>query len=290
MFRVVTSNGERYVLRLSRPGVHTAQEIRSELWWLQALHRDTDLRVPRPVAARDGELLVTVRASGVPSPCHCALFTWASGRAPLRTPSRSVARNMGMALASMHLHTDGLLLPPWFSRQRMDTVWNIGMPDALQSDAPHPALQPRLRGMALRRMDEAQSALNGLYADPSGVRLCHFDLHLANVKVQGDQLHILDFDDCAWSFAIQDISVSLYGFHARSRDPAALSEAFLEGYASLRSMPDHFEELIDILIDIRVADGLSYWLDDENRHSPSRAAAGLEQAERLLRRRRWGAR
>ena len=46
-FRIDAPAG-RTVLRVHRPGYHTAASIESELAWLEALRRDTDLPVVRP--------------------------------------------------------------------------------------------------------------------------------------------------------------------------------------------------------------------------------------------------
>ena len=43
IFRVDTAANERFVLRINKPGGRSLSQIRSELWWLEALRRDTDL-------------------------------------------------------------------------------------------------------------------------------------------------------------------------------------------------------------------------------------------------------
>ena len=58
VFRVDTTEGRRYVLRLSRPisGMDMRKQVRLEMAWLSALSRDTDLGVPEPVPTRSGAL------------------------------------------------------------------------------------------------------------------------------------------------------------------------------------------------------------------------------------------
>ena len=51
-----------------------------ELEWLDAITRDTDLVVPKPIATREGELLTVATTPGVPEPRVCALFRWVKGR------------------------------------------------------------------------------------------------------------------------------------------------------------------------------------------------------------------
>src|SRR6478609_7446855 len=66
--------GARYVLRINRPGLQSEATVESEMAWLAALRRDTDLVVPEPVATRDGSLVVTASEPGVPGERCCALL------------------------------------------------------------------------------------------------------------------------------------------------------------------------------------------------------------------------
>ncbi|HET9999812.1 MAG TPA: hypothetical protein VFQ36_02895, partial [Ktedonobacteraceae bacterium] len=80
-FRIdIPSQNQRYVLRISRAGYQNVATIRSELLWLQAIRRETDLVVPEPLLNRDESLLTTVEIPGVPEPRHCVLFRRVDGR------------------------------------------------------------------------------------------------------------------------------------------------------------------------------------------------------------------
>jgi Ser/Thr protein kinase RdoA (MazF antagonist) len=68
------------VLRINRPAVQAVDTISSEMAWLGALRRDTDLGVPEPVAAHDGSSVVVARDPGVPDPHICVLLRWLDGR------------------------------------------------------------------------------------------------------------------------------------------------------------------------------------------------------------------
>src|SRR5215207_11187140 len=79
-FRLDGADGARYVLRITRPGKNTLEGVRSEMNWLAALRRDTDLSVPEPVPTRDGALLTVAAAPGLPTPHICTLLRWVEGR------------------------------------------------------------------------------------------------------------------------------------------------------------------------------------------------------------------
>ena len=110
----------RYALRISRSGYQDASTIRSELLWLQAIHRDTRLVVPEPIPGRDGSLLTAVSVPGVPGPRHCALFRWVDGRfRNVRLRPVDLVQ-VGRFMAQLHLHVQHFTVPEGFVRKRWD--------------------------------------------------------------------------------------------------------------------------------------------------------------------------
>ena len=80
IFRVDTTSGEKWILRISLPeGGHSREHVTAEMDWLAALARDTHLSVPRPVPARDGSLVTEADAPGVPEARLCTIFSWVPG-------------------------------------------------------------------------------------------------------------------------------------------------------------------------------------------------------------------
>ncbi len=65
IFRLDTHDGQKSILRVCLPeGGHSLAEIRSEMMWLAALRRDTELGVPKPLATAEGELVTTLEVPG----------------------------------------------------------------------------------------------------------------------------------------------------------------------------------------------------------------------------------
>ncbi|MBV9278747.1 MAG: phosphotransferase, partial [Chloroflexi bacterium] len=162
IYRVDTMSGERYALRLGRPGKRTILDIQSELAWLQALQDQSDVMVPRPVANRDGGLVTTVRSDGPAEPCHCVLFTRVPGRTARNQPTERNAWRLGRAMALLHDHADTFRPPADFSRLRLDSVWTFGHPDLIYSDAPHPLLTAPRRALLRAAAGRVQGALDEL--------------------------------------------------------------------------------------------------------------------------------
>ena len=118
----VDGDGARYVLRINRPGLQSEATVESEMAWLAALRRDTDLVVPEPVATRDGSLVVTVADPGVPGARCCALLRWIDGRFVNRRLTPAHLARMGDTMGRLQAHAAGWTPPDGFIRQRLDTL------------------------------------------------------------------------------------------------------------------------------------------------------------------------
>jgi Ser/Thr protein kinase RdoA (MazF antagonist) len=281
IFRLNIPDGRRYVLRVNYPNERTLTDIRSETAWLTALTRDTDLVVPEPVATRDGEFVVTAEAAGVPEPRHCAMFGWINGR-NVRRPSKRTVYLMGETLARLHDHTDTFQPPPGFTDLTLDEVWAFGIPGRLNCDAPDPDFTPERRVILRAATDRVQQAINQLYRDRSGLRFLHADLHYGNIRLQRGRLNVLDFDDSAWGYPVQDIGISLYYLqHLSNVDE--LRASFMEGYLSLRPSPEQYPGQIDDMIAFRRLDLLSYVTQAEHPDIRAMLPGMLERSEHAFR-------
>ena len=142
----VDSGGIRHVLRISRPDLHSADTIGSEMAWLAALASDTSVRVPAPVTARDGALVVAGTHAGVPEARPCVLLRWVDGRFLNRGLTPDHLALMGAALADMQVHAARWTPPPGFVRPRVDTLTStakrasLGGPPAAHEAGPWPSV------------------------------------------------------------------------------------------------------------------------------------------------------
>jgi hypothetical protein len=85
----VDANSQKFALRLGVNSLRSLGNVSAELAWLQALTRDTDLIVPKPVATLDEKLIVSQEMDGIARAIHCVLFEWLSGSDVLEINSRA---------------------------------------------------------------------------------------------------------------------------------------------------------------------------------------------------------
>jgi len=249
IFRLRTSDGQRYALRICRPGWRSDIDLFSEATWLQAQARETDIGAPVPLAARNGEVIVTAGAEGVPEPRRCAITTWIAG-SPLRkclTPGNLY--KMGALLAQLHQHAATFTPPPGFTRRRLDRILARGEQDVLFDASCMASLTAQAQTALIQTRQRVERALALLYADPSGQRVIHNDLWHGNIKVHHGRLHPLDFEDTVWGYPVQDIAPALQDLmmDTQPEEYDRLQQALRSGYESRLPWPESYEGQIDTL-------------------------------------------
>ena len=265
--RVESGDGRGFALRIQRPGHRTAIDIVSELWWLSRLAEETDLGTPEPIPNRSGNLLTTGAESDEAGTRRAVLFSWVPGQPVERPPTLHLAYQLGTVLATLHRHADTLIPPAEFSTTRMDQVWAFGRSPEIFGDEPDALFTLDRRAVLRESGARVERALAALYADPADLRFIHADLHLGNVKVDGNRLRPLDFDDCLWGYPIQDICISLASLQ-RAASLAGLTEtrlieAFKQGYGNIRSWPAEDDGQIETFLAARMLLAINYMLHPE---------------------------
>ena len=238
------------VLRIHEPGYQTDEAISSELEWLSALHRDTNLAVPQPARSLNGELSVEVQVSGVPEYRRCSLLRWMKGRMLTKSVHPSHFRATGRLMAGLHQHAAYWQLPAGFTRPRYDWHGLFGDNDFIKvpfgevwTSIPRDYYEPfEIVTTKVRQvMDEF-----GQGAEAFG--LIHADIGVgSNILFGGGEARAIDFDDCAFGYWMYDIGVALSEVYTEEAFPR-YRDALLEGYTQFRSMPEEQCGHLDLFI------------------------------------------
>jgi Ser/Thr protein kinase RdoA (MazF antagonist) len=228
----VNAPGGPLALRLHRPGYRTAAELVSELDWMAAL-ADRGNPVAAPVPARDGALMHEV--AGV----QCDMLGWLDGTPLAQLPVGGAERaalfaRIGAGMGRLHSACDDWQPGPGFTRWAWDA-------DGLLGEAPlwgrfweNPSLPPEDRALMERFRDRAGAELARI-GDRLDYGLIHADLVGDNVLVDGETLHLIDFDDGGYGYRLFDLATALIKT-VEDPDHAALRAALCEGYLPEREI------------------------------------------------------
>lgn len=226
-FSLLTADGRRFALRLGTNSKSTVAHARAQQAWVAAIAAETEVRVPEPLRAADGEAWVLVQAPPLGREVLVTAASWlAGGDAGALTPESAAA--LGRAMAQLHVHAAGWV-PPAGAALPVLTEPLFGDEDVLHRAPIEPAEravldETRRRGSeVLRRVSAAQP-----------LRALHADLHGGNVKWHEGQVAVFDFDDAGMGVPALDLAIAT--FYLRGQDPA-LEVALRQGYASVTTVP-----------------------------------------------------
>ncbi len=233
VFRVETEDGA-FALRLHRVGYRSEAELASELLWMRAAV-DAGVDAPRPIPAPDGAALAMIDGVAVD------LLSWLDG-APMgrngdlvmRDGVEERARDLGVAMARLHVASDAWTPPPGFARPRWDRAGLLGEAPLWGRFWDNPRLTRAERALLTETRRAADARLAAV-EDALDVGLIHADLIPDNVIIRGDGVALLDFDDGGSGFRLFDLATSLNRLEESDRG-AALSAALLDGYRSVRAI------------------------------------------------------
>ena len=226
----VEQAGQTWALKEHRPGLRSRAQLTSELGLLAYL-ASNGLKVPQPVPAADGSLLVNLDR-GTFSLCQ-----WMAGQAlsdmAFATYDLAMAERLGECVAGFHSLSESWQPPKGFDRPD----WTI---EGLVGERPVwgrfwdcaflTTEEQKLLGQARAR---ARELLETLELKPM---LIHADLMFENLLVDQDEICLIDFDDSAWGYAPFDLATVLNRFERESLDERG-AQAFLQAYARAGGAP-----------------------------------------------------
>lgn len=246
------ARAQKYVIRVNsgRLAYHTAPSIASELMWLMALGRESDVLVPGVLMAKDGSLVQTLSAPDLDRPRHAVVYSFLEGTEPPEDKLVEGFERLGEISARMHRHAKGWTPPAGFTRHS----WT---PEAILDD--HFNWGPWQKGMNVegaaltllqRLADVVRQRLARLSTGREHYGLIHADLRLANLLVKGARTAVIDFDDCGYGWFLYDLATALSFIEARP-DVPELVASWLKGYRKIASVPADVEKEIPTLIMMR---------------------------------------
>lgn len=265
-FRVDTTGGETYALRISLPDIHGYDEIEAEIDWLRGISHDTDIRVPAPVATRNGSFVVTAGAPGVPEERNCVLFSWVRGRELADVPTLEAFQDFGTLAARIHRHSAAFQPAHPASIRSLNTLYPLGDDREMIFEQSTAELFPET---AYRRLLEMHAAakreLEWLFNRGEVPQLLHGDFHWWNVMSYRGELRAIDFEDLAWGYPVQDVAISFYYFVGEP-EYQERRQAFQFGYESVSPWPERYPGQIELHMVHRAIDLFNFVLGSTLRH------------------------
>jgi Ser/Thr protein kinase RdoA (MazF antagonist) len=235
-FAVTCDSGEKFALRINVNSPRTLANLNAEIHWVRSI---TEVLTPKPVANRGGGFVTSAWHEAAGCERLAVMYSWLDGAEPGDDPTPEQLVAAGAAMAGLHGSSRGLEFPagadlPDFA----DFFW--GDADVLLSgDSMLTEDERRLVATAKDRIE----AMLDLHRARATVQPIHADIHPWNMMWHDDTLAIFDFDDSGIGLPLQDLATSIYYL-----DTDAQVASFLEGYQSVRPLPDYTETDMTLLL------------------------------------------
>ncbi len=258
-FRVESKKQGKFLLRLHHTvafdrnvwSISGRKEIESELMWLSALRRDTNLIVQTPVRNQEGHFVTRGSLNEACEPIDCSVMCWIEGK-HIHRVTRIHAKRLGLLVARLHEHTQRWEIPLCFARPKID--W----------DRLYASLIPLEKGVEIGTVCKAEydafceallrikTVMDALCEESLAWGLIHGDLHSGNYLVYGHEIRPIDFSLCGFGYYLFEVSDVIHYLPSEYHIP------FLEGYQILHQLPDDYRFAIEAFFICSMARNLAY--------------------------------
>ena len=258
VFRLDMPDGERYALRIHRPGYHTLQELESELIWTQALNED-GIRVPVGVRTLDGPGYATIPTPDGQSSRAVGLVNWLEGELlstaiAEETEEATILehyRGIGGVLAAMNNQASAWKPPAGFARHAFDVPGYVGESPFWGRFWDVPPLTDIQRELLSRAREEIRVTLSDYGKSRGTYSMIHADLHAHNILIDPTgALQAFDFDDAGFGWHQYDLAVVLFGLEDLPYF-SAIQDALVDGYRAVRPLSEEALSLLPLFLLIR---------------------------------------
>jgi len=215
------------VLRVHRTGYHPPGAVASELAWLQALRRDEGLLTPAVYRAADGREVVDITIGGLTR--QTVLFEWLPGAEPPEDKLTEKFELLGGICARMHRHSRAWQRPPGFVRFDWDFDCCVGETPRWGRWQDGIGVGPAELETLTRAAAAMAERLRRYGRGEERFGLIHADVRLANLLADGDDIQVIDFDDCGFGWFMFDLATAVSFIEHDPRVPE-LCDAWVRGY------------------------------------------------------------
>lgn len=233
VFKVEDEHGKFYSLRLHIPRISTLEPVwtqpdvlESELVWLEALSRETDLIVPEPVRNREGSFVTRV------NDVHCTVLGWVDGEQKPYFSTEQELKAVAEMTAALHRHASQWNPPAGFHRPAVDRSRVQSALDLIKQKAQEGILDADDVQILATAGERAMAMLDAFPKSRLTWGLVHGDLIPPNIVFAGGIACSIDFGACGFAPFVADLACTFFFVHPSAR------QAYMEWYGNHFPLPE----------------------------------------------------
>ncbi|MEP6867180.1 MAG: phosphotransferase [Novosphingobium sp.] len=258
VFSVYRDDGLRFAVRIHRHGYHSQDALRSELNWMNALAA-AGVGAPPVALSLAGRALSEVGHPAVPETRQIDLLQWLPGTpigsaedglAVTGTAATALFEKVGALAAQVHDHSSSWSDVGTLVRHSWDEAGLIGAEPFWGQFWKMPGLTEAQVTLLWQARDQAEAELATFGKGSDRYGLIHADFVPENLLFDGENLNLIDFDDCGFGWHMFELATALF-FLLHQPDYPALKTALMQGYRQVRALPAEHEALLPLFLFLR---------------------------------------
>lgn len=266
VYQLDTLDGQRFALRVHRPGYHSLQALESEQVWTAALNK-AGILVPIGQPKPDGTFYQPVPVLNSEDIRQIGLVAWLEGQSLYSlVSSEEVLKQQaeepdsqllfdymnktGTIAGLIHNQSSQWKIPTGFIRHHLDAEGFMG-------DSPFwgpfwslPELSSEQLALFSRVKQALYTYLCSLKKNQHNYSMIHADLHGGNLLVSAQGITVIDFDDAGFGWHPYELAVALFHFQDHA-DFGQIYHQLIAGYRQVRSLDQNQVDQIPIFLLIR---------------------------------------
>jgi len=267
-------NDEIFTMNADGSNVRQLTKNGAQNWdpsWPAALNQEAGLPIPAPVPTPGGRLQATIVTPGMPHGRVVSLMRWLDGQKLQQGLRPQHLKALGHVVAQLHVFSANWQSPAGFTRPHWDWDSQLGGNMFELSLEELVASMPAQFQEPFQTVSQkAKRAMELLGKGPDAYGLIHADLYPENVLFKDGKAYPIDFEDCGYGYWMWDIAVALCRW-ALGEDWERMRDAFHEGYAQVRTLPEAQWAQLDLFVATQFAT-MVLWSSAFLKHDPMRVA------------------
>ncbi|MDX8365333.1 phosphotransferase enzyme family protein [Cytobacillus sp. IB215665] len=258
-FLIEAHDNNKYVFK-QHLGTKTANMIESELLWLKAIAKDTNLNVQRTIKNTFDELTTLVFDKVTGTSFYWTLQVYIVGETLKGQPSESEIENLAQLMVTLHEHSINWNIPDGFERP----IYEI-------EDLKY-SLQQLKKMVSIRKMtsndfeiiEKATKEISLIIKDQDKTKdtwgLIHADLHESNYVFYQGQPAPIDFSSCGFGFYLYDIAITFLHLNPQGR------KKLISYYQKGRNLQDDYIQVLEAFFLWAIIKNLAFLAKNQKEH------------------------
>ena len=260
VFFKVSTLYDTYMLKIFQEESSKLEDNLAEVFFMNEIDQRTDIVIPSIIKSKNGDSIVILKSQYFEIEKRIALYSFIEGVDLNGNETNDLFYKLGQACAKLHNASEQIKIPDSISPKKWDTVFYYRDEPIVYNDNKYKDITlEENREFLDKFIPYLNEKLKEYYQRPSFI--IHADLNPWNVKIYNNEIRLLDFEEAMYASEVHDLAILLFYYrYDQNYNYDVVKSNVLDGYQSVRQLPEITDFDIDLLIMARTANFVNYTL------------------------------